>query len=64
MPLYDVYISRTYSSYVVVEADNAEQSEKNAWNMLVRKEIDPTQWDCSDMIESGEDLLIEGEENA
>lgn len=61
---YDVHISRTYSSYVVIEADSAERAEEYAWAQLVAKKIDPTQWDCSDMVESGEDLLLTNEDIA
>jgi hypothetical protein len=59
MKLYDVFVTRTYSSYVAVEAENADQAEHKAWEMLINERIDPTQWDCSDTVESGEDLIIE-----
>jgi hypothetical protein len=64
MALYDVYITRTYSSYIVVDAENAKQAEHNAWKLLVNNEINPTEWDCSDTVESGEDLIIMENENA
>ena len=40
-------------------AENADQAEHNAWKMLINEDIDPTQWDCSDTIESGDDFIIE-----
>jgi len=59
MPMYDVYISRTYSGYVVIEADSPERAEEYAWAQLANDTIEPLEFDAGDFVE------VEGEiENA
>ena len=59
MPMYDVFITRTYSGYVVIEAESAERAEEYAWAQLANDTIEPLEFDAGDTVE------VEGEiENA
>jgi hypothetical protein len=59
MKTYDVYVQRCFTSYVAVQANSADDAEDLVRDMLNAKMIDPSQWDQSDFIESGEDMVIE-----
>ena len=54
--LFDVYVSQTFSSYVVIEAESAEEAENIACEQLQRGEIDPLNWDGDVFIDSAEEI--------
>jgi hypothetical protein len=64
MKTYDVYVQRSFTSYVAVEANSADDAQELVRDMLNAKMLDPSQWDQSDFIESGEDMVIEENQNA
>jgi len=59
MAIYEVFVTRTYSGYVEIEAENEERAEEYAWAQLANDTIEPLEFDAEDTVEVCD--IVEGD---
>lgn len=56
MKTYSIYISRSFSGYVEIQANDEQEAEDMVWEQITSGEIEPLEFDSDTMVDFPEEI--------
>lgn len=56
MKTYSIYISRSFSGYVEIQANDEQEAEDIVWEQITSGEIEPLEFDSDTMVDFPEEI--------